>query len=210
MAELIPDSIITTQRNGQTIVAELFFNHGSTETFRDKLLKLVLADSSRLSARAGKNRNLAITAALTIHSLFGRFLSSKTPFSPSQEPEKIPEKCPYCVTREQKGEFMRTGLTKQEKTTDIWFDEKEPLIHIRTHNTDLKKRLAAYAGQHPDQCRQTDADPDTGCMEFEIRKGRFSFRLTAPYSEERRRAASKAAKKCGVHRKVANLYESIG
>ena len=33
------DSIITTQRNGQTIVAELFFNHSSTETFRDKLLK---------------------------------------------------------------------------------------------------------------------------------------------------------------------------
>ena len=27
---------------------------------------------------------------------------------------------------------MRTGLTKQEKTTDIWFDEKDPLIHIRT------------------------------------------------------------------------------
>ena len=35
---------------------------------------------------------------------------------------------------------MRTGLTKQEKTTDIWFDEKDSLIHIRTHNTDLKKR----------------------------------------------------------------------
>ena len=33
---------------------------------------------------------------------------------------------------------MRTGLTKREKTTDIWFDEKDPLIHIRTHNTDLK------------------------------------------------------------------------
>ncbi len=44
---------------------------------------------------------------------------------------------------------MRTGLTKQEKTTDIWFDEKDPLIHIRTHNTALKKRLAAYAEQHP-------------------------------------------------------------
>ena len=43
MAEQTPDSIITTQRNGQTIVAELFFNHSSTETFRDKLLKLVLA-----------------------------------------------------------------------------------------------------------------------------------------------------------------------
>ena len=44
---------------------------------------------------------------------------------------------------------MRTGLTKQEKTTDIWFDEKEPLIHIRTHNTDLKNRLTAYAAAHP-------------------------------------------------------------
>ena len=89
---------------------------------------------------------------------------------------------------------MRTGLTKQEKTTDIWFDEKEPLIHIRTHNTDLKNRLTAYAAAHPGECRQTDADPDTGCMEFETRKGRLSFRLTAPYSEERRRAASEAAK----------------
>ena len=54
MAEQTPDSIITTQRNGQTIVAELFFNHSSKETFRDKLLKLVLADSSRLSASDGQ------------------------------------------------------------------------------------------------------------------------------------------------------------
>ena len=56
---------------------------------------------------------------------------------------------------------MKTGLTKQEKTTDIWFDEKDPLIHIRT---------------------------------LEIAKGRFSFRLTAPYSEERREAARKYAR----------------
>ena len=89
---------------------------------------------------------------------------------------------------------MRTGLTKQEKTTEIYFDEKDPTIFIRTHNTDLKNRLTAYAAAHPDQCRQTDADPDTGCMEFEIEKGHFSFRLTAPYSEERKRAASEAAK----------------
>ena len=89
---------------------------------------------------------------------------------------------------------MRTGLTKQEKTTEIYFDEKEPTIYIRTHNTDLRNRLTAYAAAPPGECRQTDADPDTGCMEFEIRKGRFSFRLTAPYREERRRAASEAAK----------------
>ena len=101
---------------------------------------------------------------------------------------------------------MRTGLTKQEKTTDIWFDEKDPLIHIRTHNTVLKNRLTAYAAAYPGECRQTYADPETGCMEFDIAKGRFSFRLTAPYSEERRNAASKAAKKYGVHRKITHLY----
>ena len=94
---------------------------------------------------------------------------------------------------------MRTGLTKQEKTTDIWFDEKDPLIHIRTHNTDLKKRLTAFAAKYPQCCRQTD-DDEQGGLTFEIEKGRLSFRLTAPYSEERRRAASEAAKKCGVHR----------
>ena len=75
---------------------------------------------------------------------------------------------------------MRTGLTKQEKTTDIWFDEKDPLIHIRTHNTDLKKRLAAYAGQHPDQCRQTDTDPDMGCN----CKGAFLFPSDRPIQRE--------------------------
>ena len=89
---------------------------------------------------------------------------------------------------------MRTGLTKQEKTTDIWFDEKDPLIHIRTHNTALKKRLLTYSRRYPAICQQTGAYPETGCMEFDIEKGRLSFRLTAPYSEERRRAASEAAK----------------
>ena len=56
MAEQTPDSIITTQKNGQTIVAELFFNHSGTETFRDKLLKVILADSlqSRRSRKSGK------------------------------------------------------------------------------------------------------------------------------------------------------------
>ena len=49
-----PDGIITTQRNGQTIVAELFFNPNGTETFSDKLLKTILADSLRFSASDGQ------------------------------------------------------------------------------------------------------------------------------------------------------------
>ena len=105
---------------------------------------------------------------------------------------------------------MRTGLPKQKKTTDIWFDEKDPLIHIRTHNTDLKKRLAAYAEQHPDVCRQTDADPETGCMEYDIEKGRFSFRLTAPYSEERREAARRYARESNAaERKKQSTIDAI-
>ena len=54
MAEQTPDSIITTQKNGQTIVAELFFNHSGTETFRDKLLKVILSDSLNFSASDGQ------------------------------------------------------------------------------------------------------------------------------------------------------------
>lgn len=49
-----PDGIITTQRNGQTIVAELFFNTNGTETFSDKLLKAILADSLCFSASDGQ------------------------------------------------------------------------------------------------------------------------------------------------------------
>ena len=44
---------------------------------------------------------------------------------------------------------MRTGPTKQEKTSEIYFDEKDPTIFIRTHNTDLKNRLTAYSRSSP-------------------------------------------------------------
>ena len=47
--------------------------------------------------------------------------------------------------------------------------------------------------------------PDTGDMEFTIRKGRLSFRLTAPYSEKRKQAAREAAKTSCIHKKVAEI-----
>ena len=46
-------------------------------------------------------------------------------------------------------------------------------------------------------------------MEFEILKGRFSFHLTAPYSGERRRAASEAAKKCGTNKIGRNVHKNL-
>ena len=92
---------------------------------------------------------------------------------------------------------MRTGLTKKQKTTAIYFDEHSRIIEVQTHNTDLKKRLTAFAKEYPQCCRQTD-DDEQGGLTFEIEKGRLSFRLTAPYSEERKQAASEWAKKNGI------------
>ena len=100
---------------------------------------------------------------------------------------------------------MRTGLTKKQKTTVIYFDEYGGMIEVQTHNTDLKKRLTAFAAKYPQCCRQTD-DDEQGGLTFEIEKGRLSFRLTAPYSEERRKAASTQAKQNGVHKKVTDLF----
>ena len=54
---------------------------------------------------------------------------------------------------------MKTGLTKRQKTTCIYFDEASKTVEIQTHNTALKKRLAKYAAAYPNLCRQTDDKP---------------------------------------------------
>ena len=88
---------------------------------------------------------------------------------------------------------MKTGLKKSQKTTEIYFDEASPIITVSTYNTNLKNRLSAYSEKHPELCKLTD-DTEDGGLTFEIEKGRFCFRLTEPYSDERRTAASNFAK----------------
>ena len=88
---------------------------------------------------------------------------------------------------------MKTGLKKSQITTEIFFDEAIRWITVNTYNTDLKNRLTAYAKKHPDLCRRTD-DTEDGGLFFEVAKGRFCFRLTEPYSDERQAAASEFAK----------------
>ena len=83
---------------------------------------------------------------------------------------------------------MITNKKKNEKTTEIYFDETPASVVIRTHNTALKKRLIAFAAKFPNLCRLTD-DDELGYLSFEIDKERFSIRLTAPYTEERRALA---------------------
>ena len=83
---------------------------------------------------------------------------------------------------------MITNKTKSQKTTEIYFDETPAPVVIRTHNTNLKKRLLAFAEEFPSLCRLTD-DDGLGYLSFEIDKARFSIRLTAPYTEERKALA---------------------
>ena len=88
---------------------------------------------------------------------------------------------------------MRTGLTKKQKVTEVYYNAKDPTAEVYTHDTKLKKRLLAYAAQYPELCQQTD-DDEQGGLRFEIDKHRVSIRLTAPYSTERRAASSQRAK----------------
>ena len=36
---------------------------------------------------------------------------------------------------------MRTGLSKKQKVTNIYFNEADDMIEVSTYNTALKKRL---------------------------------------------------------------------
>ena len=89
---------------------------------------------------------------------------------------------------------MKTGLTKKQKTTSIFFTEADSIVEVCTYNTALKNRLTEYARKYPSECRMID-DDGNGCLTFGVSKGRFGFKLTAPYTEERRKAASDLAKK---------------
>ena len=95
---------------------------------------------------------------------------------------------------------MRTGLTKKQKVTEVFYNAKDPIAEVYTHDTKLKKRLLEYAAKFPELCQQTD-DDEQGGLRFEIEKSRISIRLTAPYSEERKSNARKWAKENGLRGK---------
>ena len=88
---------------------------------------------------------------------------------------------------------MRTGLTKKQKVTEVYYDAKDPTAEVYTHDTKLKKRLLAYAAQFPELCQQTD-DDEQGGLRFEIDKSRISIRLTTPYSNNRKAKLAASAK----------------
>ena len=67
-----------------------------------------------------------------------------------------------------------------------------------TYNKRLQRRFITFAEAYPENCRFKGQNNEGG-MTFEIDKGRMSVRLTAPYTEERRKASSEYAKKYGVN-----------
>ena len=98
---------------------------------------------------------------------------------------------------------MKTGLTKKQKVTEVYYNAKDPTAEVYTHDAKLKKRLLEYAAKFPELCQQTD-DDEQGGLRFEIDKSRISIRLTAPYSKERKQAARNTAKRSGIFQNSIN------
>ena len=92
-----------------------------------------------------------------------------------------------------------TKLTKYEKETIILTSEGDDTYSVYTFNPALKRRLAAFSKKHPKHCRLESEDKTLGSATYVIDKGRLSIRLTAPYSDARRKAASENAKNHGIH-----------
>ncbi|MCD8295323.1 MAG: molecular chaperone, partial [Clostridia bacterium] len=85
-----------------------------------------------------------------------------------------------------------------EKETVILTSEADDTYSVFTFNTALKNRLAKFSEKYPELCRLKETT-NVGSVTYTVAKGRLSIRLTAPYSEERRKAASENARKHGFN-----------
>ncbi len=54
--------------------------------------------------------------------------------------------------------FIKTGLAKKQKATNIYFNEADSMIEVCTYNTALKNRLTEYAGKYPSESRLISND----------------------------------------------------
>ena len=83
---------------------------------------------------------------------------------------------------------MITGIKKTHKTTEIYFDEADKWTTVITYNTSLKNRLLMFSQKHPELCEMF-SDDECGCLSFRIQTKYFTYRISAPYSEERKAVA---------------------
>ena len=94
--------------------------------------------------------------------------------------------------------MKKRNVSKEERETILLFNEADDVATIYTFNSSLKRRLATFAEKYPDLCKLTVDDAVYGSVTYEIQKSRVSIRLVAPFTEERRKAASEHAKKNGI------------
>ena len=87
--------------------------------------------------------------------------------------------------------------TKYEKETIILGNEADDFYEVYTYNCSLKKRLSRFSKDYPQCCKIIRSTAD-GSETYRIDKGRLAFRITAPYSAERKQIASKCGKVYGL------------
>ena len=99
-------------------------------------------------------------------------------------------------------------MKKSEKFTQTFHYENDTMMEVTTCNTRLKRRLTRFASDYPELCRITENDG--GRMSFLIDHRRLSYRVTNPYPEERRKAASDLAKSQGIHKRIRKDVSADG
>lgn len=99
---------------------------------------------------------------------------------------------------ELKGTIFMIRLTKYEKETILLTNEEDTFWNVFTCNRTLQRRLSSFAKDHPEICRFISCNSEGG-VTYEVDKGRLAIRLTAPYSEERKKAAQEYGKKHGLN-----------
>ena len=118
-----------------------------------------------------------------------------TPLGKSQitpmQTETFLAKIGVFLTEQKNRRFLKnmiTGIKKTHKTTEIYFDEADNWTTVITYNTSLKNRLLAFSQEYPELCKIV-SDDECGCLQFKIQKRYFTYRISAPYSEERKAVA---------------------
>ncbi|MDO4650040.1 MAG: molecular chaperone [Eubacteriales bacterium] len=90
-----------------------------------------------------------------------------------------------------------SSLSKYEKETIILWNQSNESISIQTYDSKFKRRLADFAKRFPDLCK-LERSNDLGGVFYLLEKSRFSYRLIAPYSEDRKKQISEQAKKSSL------------
>ena len=80
-----------------------------------------------------------------------------------------------------------TRLTKYEKETIILTSEGADFYSVYPFNLALKRRLGDFSKKHPEYCRLEAEENTIGSQSYDIGKNKLAIRLTAPYSDKRRR-----------------------